>query len=78
MLEVMRRSFGRSAPLTPTGRARSMLITVGMPTATVTPYARTQLKNCACENFRASTRVAPICSAGPIDRICGDDQLKCR
>ena len=35
VLEVLNRSFGRSAFVTATGRARSMLMTVGMPTATV-------------------------------------------
>ena len=78
MLEVMKRSVGRSALVTATGRARSMLMTVGMPTATVTPWSRTHSKNRACENFRASTKVAPVRRLGPMERIWGDDQLKCR
>src|SRR2546422_3578443 len=78
VLEVMKRSVGRSAPVTATARDRSMLMTAGIPTATVTPYARTQSKNRAWENFRASTSVAPVCMVGPIERICGEDQLKWR
>src|SRR2546422_11378712 len=78
VLEVMKRSVGRSAPVTATARDRSMLMTAGIPTATVTPYARTQSKNRAWENFRASTSVAPGCLVGPVERICGEGQLKGR
>jgi hypothetical protein len=76
--EVMKRSAGRSDFVTGTGRASSMLITVGMPTQTVTRWSRSQSKRRACENLRASTSVAPVSIVGPIERICGEDQLKWR
>src|SRR2546428_13825261 len=77
-LEVMKRRVGRSAPVTATARDRSMLMTAGIPTATVTPYARPQSKNRARENFRASTSVAPVRLVGPVERVCREDQPKGR
>src|SRR5262245_25552980 len=55
VLDVMKRSVGRSAAVTATGRASSMLMTVGMPTATVTRWSRIQSKKRAGENFLASS-----------------------
>ena len=79
VLDVMKRSAGRSALVTATGLASSMLMTVGMPTdngdaVVAEPVEEARLRELAREDERGAGQ---HCS-GPTERICGEDQLKCR
>ena len=72
----MKRSDGTSCRPTSIGAASSMLITVGLPAATVTPWVRMSSKKRVAENFFAITRVAPRASGASTPSSCADAQLK--
>ena len=73
---MTKRSVGTSLALIVWPVPSSMLMVVGLPAATVTPWRRTSSKKRVAENFFAITSVAPRHSGASTPRSCADAQLK--